>query len=138
MLLGDNVNVTDAGMLNLKGLTRLQHLSLAAPQVTDAGIANLQGLIQLQSLDLSDTKVTDAGLRNLQGLKQLRRLSLNRTNVTEAGLVNQKGLIQLEIVAVVGLRGLRRRAGLPQRLGKTQVRDAGWDQSHRLSGRKSS
>ena len=35
-------------------------------QVTDAGLVHLKGLTKLERLDLSDTKVTDAGVKKLQ------------------------------------------------------------------------
>jgi Leucine Rich repeat len=96
MLLGDDVNVTDAGLVNLKGLTRLQELHLAAPNVTDAGLENLQGLTQLETLVVMNARVTDAGLKNLQRLTKLQSLSLDGTNVTDAGLVHLKGLTKLQ------------------------------------------
>jgi len=37
-------NVTDAGLVHLKGLTELQRLNLYATQVTDAGLVNLTAL----------------------------------------------------------------------------------------------
>ena len=38
----DNTKITDAGLVHLKGLNRLQPLYLYGSQVTDAGIAELQ------------------------------------------------------------------------------------------------
>ena len=113
-LLGDDVNVTDAGLANLKGLTQLQQLHLAAPNVTDAGLENLQGLTQLETLVLMDARVTDAGLENLNRLTRLQSLSLARTNVTDAGLVHLKGLTKLQYLGLwntkvsgVGLANLK-------------------------------
>ena len=37
----DNTKITDAGLVHLKGLNRLQPLYLYGSQVTDAGIAEL-------------------------------------------------------------------------------------------------
>jgi Leucine-rich repeat (LRR) protein len=58
--------VSDTGLVHLKGLTKLQSLSLFRTEVTDAGLVHLKGLTKLQSLNLSDTKVTDAGVKDLQ------------------------------------------------------------------------
>ena len=59
-------NVTDAGLVHLKGLTKLQTLNLSDTNVTDAGLVHLKGLTILQTLVLIDTKVTDAGVKKLQ------------------------------------------------------------------------
>ena len=44
--------MTDAGLVHLKGLTKLQTLDLGSTKVTDAGLVHLKGLTQLQSLEL--------------------------------------------------------------------------------------
>ncbi len=59
-------NVTDAGLVHLKGLTSLQSLNLTYTQVTDAGLVHLKGLTSLQRLGLRDSKVTDAGVKELR------------------------------------------------------------------------
>ena len=61
-----DTNVTDAGLVHLKGLTELQKLWLSATKVTDAGLVHLTGLTNLQTLYLSSTDVTDAGVKKLQ------------------------------------------------------------------------
>jgi hypothetical protein len=77
--------VTDASLVQLKGLTRLETLRLYHTRVTDAGLVHLQGLSQLESLELCGTKVTDAGLVHLQGLPRLQMLDLRSTEVTTPG-----------------------------------------------------
>ena len=95
-----DTQVTDAGLVHLKGLTNLEVLSLEGTQVTDAGLVHLKRLTNLRWLDLSDTQVTDAGLVHLKGLTNLgrpvhlkgndltnlARLSLGNTEVTDAGV----------------------------------------------------
>ena len=66
-----NTAVTDAGLVNLKGLTHLQMLALGNTQVTDAGLEHLEGLTTLTILKLWGTSVTDAGLLHLRSLTQL-------------------------------------------------------------------
>lgn len=61
-----HADVTDAGLVHLKGLTELQSLDLMATNVSDAGLEHLRGLTRLQSLNLMATKVTDAGVKDLQ------------------------------------------------------------------------
>jgi hypothetical protein len=96
------IKLTDADMKNLKAFPRLQKLefvgalSIGAINVTDAGLENLIGLTQLQSLDLGGTKITDAGLIYLTVLTQLKELSLGNTEITGAGLAKLKGLSKLQ------------------------------------------
>ena len=87
-------DVTDAGLVNIKGLTTLRWLQLRNTKVTDSGLVHLEGLTKLQSLDLLNTNVTDAGLVHLKGLTQLQSLDLRSTAVTDAGLDNLRGLLQ--------------------------------------------
>jgi hypothetical protein len=61
-------------------------LSLTNLQITDTGLVHLRGLTNLASLDLTGTKVSDAGLENLMGLIGLRALQLEDTRVTMIGL----------------------------------------------------
>ena len=85
-------DITDAGLVHLKGMTNLRSLRLSGPKITDAGLAHLKDLTNLQTLNLRSTQVTDAGLVHLKGLTNLRELDLNRTKVTDAGLVHLKGM----------------------------------------------
>jgi hypothetical protein len=82
--------VTDAGLANLAGLSRLEFLWLDGPQVTDAGLEHLQRLGQLQGMWLENAHITDVGLDCLQGLGQLRHLVLAKTQVTDNGVQKLK------------------------------------------------
>ena len=92
--------ITDAGLVHLRGLTKLKWLYLDRhPQLTDAGLVHLQGLTELEDLGLSDTRVSDAGLVHLKGLKKLERLNLWGTRVTEQGISElQKALPNTQII----------------------------------------
>ncbi|MFO0843720.1 MAG: hypothetical protein U0797_15210 [Gemmataceae bacterium] len=69
--------MTDAGLKELAGLHRLEHLSLYnVGQVTDAGLGELVGLKALKYLDLRGTQVTDAGARKLASALPSLRLQL--------------------------------------------------------------
>ena len=92
----DRTQITDAGMVHLEGLQKLQWLSLDSTQITDAGLVHLKGLTKLESLDLQDTQLTGAGLVHLKDLMKLGNLFLNGTQITDAGLVHLKGLTNLE------------------------------------------
>jgi len=58
-------NFTDAGLVNLQGLSRLRVLTIRAINITDAGLVHLYGLTKLQVLKLHSTKVTQAGIDKL-------------------------------------------------------------------------
>lgn len=78
--------ISDAGLVHLKGLTNIQMLDLQDTKISDAGLVHLEGLTKLDWLWLSDTKVTDAGLVHLKALTKLRFLDLRATKVTAAGV----------------------------------------------------
>lgn len=44
----DGTQVTDAGLVHLKGLTNLEYLYLRKTQVTDAGIAELEANCRIE------------------------------------------------------------------------------------------
>jgi hypothetical protein len=90
------MNITDAGLANLQGLTQLQNLSLYDNNgITDAGLANLKNAKGLRELDLGDTPIGDAGLEQLTGLTQLQFLNLDKTKVTSTGMGHLKGMANL-------------------------------------------
>ena len=51
-------------------------VNLGSTNVTDAALVHLAGMPRLESLDLHDTRITDAGLIHLEGLTQLQSLDL--------------------------------------------------------------
>ncbi len=57
--------MTDAGLVHLRRLTKLELLLLDHTPVSDAGLEHLKGLTALRSLDLSETRVTAAGVAGL-------------------------------------------------------------------------
>ena len=104
--------VTDAGLVHLKGLTSLRLLALDGTQVTDAGLAHLQGFTNLDKLIIRDTLVTDAGLAHLK-VTSLKALYLGRTQITDAGLAHlneelnlASGGTQITDAGLVHLKGL--------------------------------
>jgi Leucine-rich repeat (LRR) protein len=90
--------LSDACLIPIQGLTRLEELSLAGNRITDDGIALIAGLHELESLDLTATDVTDAGLIHLHALKKLKSLSLGGTLATAQGARElQSALPDLEV-----------------------------------------
>src|SRR5262245_19948913 len=94
--------ITDAGLAQLKGLTRLEGLAIGRSPITDAGLAQLKGLARLDRLDLSDVPITDAGLENLKGLPRLRMVRLWNTEVTDAGVAKLREALPYALVSVGG------------------------------------
>lgn len=96
--------IADAALASLKGLDKLQKLTLNNTKVTDAGLEAIQGLTGLQKLYLVDTQVTDAGLAHIKDLANLQVLSLVGTQVTDAGLEGLKGLANLKTLFLAGTK----------------------------------
>ena len=78
--------LTDAGLMHLTEMTRLQNLSLEGTTITDAGLVHLKGLTNLKKLWLEETKVSDAGLVHLKEMTSLEMLWLHGTQITDAGI----------------------------------------------------
>ncbi len=81
---------TDAALMRLKGMTKLENLDLTKTQITDAGLEHLKGLTALTSLVLRDTQITDAGLEHLKGLTKLQGVILEGAKVTPGGVEKLK------------------------------------------------
>ncbi len=74
--------LSDTTLARLRGMAKLQELSLSGQAVTDAGLQHLVGLDRLETLDLEGNDVTDAGLEPLRRLKGLKSVNLVGTRVT--------------------------------------------------------
>lgn len=76
---------SDNGLARLKGCDHLRTLSLGfgSTNITDAGMLFLGHLTKLEELDLQGTGVTDAGLGHLEGLKSLKQLNIFGTRVDD-------------------------------------------------------
>jgi Leucine rich repeat/Leucine Rich repeat len=140
--------VNDAGLSNLRGLTKLACLDIgdtgedclgpvkfpnATPDITDAGLAHLRSLVRLSSLNVSGSRVTDSGLAALEGLTGLTALNLAGTQITDAGLLHltvltKLGYLRLDDLAITdaGLAALKRLENLSYlSLRRTRITDAG-------------
>ncbi|MCH2397472.1 MAG: leucine-rich repeat domain-containing protein, partial [Pirellulales bacterium] len=113
-------SINGKGLVYLKGMTKLQSLTLTYTQITDVGLVHLNGLTLSQlsipdqaktdlglkhylaatethtSLTLESWRVTDSGLVHLRGLTELQTLNLRGTQITDAGLAHLKGLTNLQ------------------------------------------
>jgi hypothetical protein len=90
--------LSDAELIHISNLSRLEELDLHRSPVTDARLAYLEGLTDLQSLILFHTQISDSGLVRLNRMHRLRTLSIENTSVTDSGAAAlQKALPQLSI-----------------------------------------
>jgi Leucine Rich repeat len=107
--------VTDQGLMNLRGLTRLHVLNLTRTGVRGPGLPLLWGNKELRKLNLSSLPLGDEGLKHLDGFKSLEHLTLQNNGITGDGLVHIAGLSGLralrfssESINAAGLRHLSR------------------------------
>lgn len=153
----EGTQVTDEGLRLLQNVPHqnLRHLILGGPNMTDAGLVHLRGLKSLRSIELrgegfSDAALplladlsisvralegpgfTDAALPRLAGTREVSSLQLIRTRITPAGLEQLKAFPKLVYLTIEGARisedGIRHIAALRQltylNLNDTDVSDS--------------
>ncbi len=104
--------LTDAGMVHLRNLTQLRHLSLGVntaqgsvgSKITGKSLAAIAGAKRLQILQLQGIPLVDADLAILEGLSDLRILTIESPDVTDAGLAHLAGLAELRDLGLQGTR----------------------------------
>lgn len=80
--------------------SNLYLLSVRGTNITDAGLVHLTTLKKLEQLDIGETAVTDKGLRHLEKMKSLRKVNLTDTKVTQNGIDQlRKALLDAVIIA---------------------------------------
>ena len=67
--------ISDAGLVYLKGLTELDLLNIFGTQVTDVDLVHFKAMTNIQTLFLTDTNLTAAAFADLQ--KALPYSSIN-------------------------------------------------------------
>ncbi len=82
--------ITDASLKEIAKLKNLNKLHLEHTAVTDAGLVNLKGLPYLEYVNLVDTKITDAGLKTIAAMKGVRSVYIWKSAVTDSA-VSQVG-----------------------------------------------
>ena len=113
-----DIVLTDAGLKHLEGLHELKCLTFVGVSIADSGLRHLAKLTQLEDIILCGPLVTDAWLEQTSELTQLQFMSLAGTKVTDAGLKHLEGLKQLRSLllssSLVSDNGLKHLQGLPQ------------------------
>lgn len=80
--------VTDVGVAQLAGLTKLSRIELVRSRISDESLKTLSRLPALEAMRLQGSRLTDNGLAYLQGSQTLRSLWLGRGEgqITDAGM----------------------------------------------------
>jgi Leucine-rich repeat (LRR) protein len=78
--------ITNAGLIYLRGLDKLELLHLDGHDIGDDGLASfLSELKALKQLDIARTQVSDESIECIAGLKSLKTLVITDTDITDAG-----------------------------------------------------
>lgn len=102
VLVLDETEFDDAGMLRLEGSVWMQRLDLSFTRVTGEGLRALHNMTALRELSLYGTAVRDADLSLLERTPDLRNLNLGLTGVTNEGA---RHICQLRAMEVLHLGG---------------------------------
>ncbi len=94
----DAAEITDAGVKNLAGLTKLQNIHINNSKIGDGALEVFARLPALKHLSLQGNAFNDEGLKHLENMKQLRSLwiGMNQKPITDAGVQHLAGLTMLE------------------------------------------
>jgi len=114
----EDTAITDAGLEHLRALTKLEKLDLSGTRLDGSGLIHLRGLTKLRWLGLQSTAIGDDALAHLAGMTQLRQINLSGNRIGDAAMKHLRTLSQLEIITLdstaVSDRGLKELAGLAQ------------------------
>ena len=86
--------LTNTGLKELGGFSKLATLDLTLTEVTDAGLKELTQFTNLTTLDLMATRVTDAGLKELAKIQNLTELRLVSTGCIRPMVVVREILLK--------------------------------------------
>jgi hypothetical protein len=86
--LAENRNVTNSGLMRLKGLPQLTGLNISSCTVTDSGIEQLRELPRLAHLNVSYcNRLTDAALKSFEAMRHLTYVDIQGClSITKGGL----------------------------------------------------
>ncbi len=102
-------SATDADLIQVGRLSRLQRLSISSSRISDAGLRHLRRLTSLRQLFLHNSQISDEALINLDGLARLQLLTLVDTKITDAGLPylrNLRCLQELDVPSGISDRAI--------------------------------
>lgn len=96
-------NLSRRALMQIGGLKELTTLILPGADIDDSVTASWRDLTQLSEVDLSDTKISRGTFQFLMSLKNLQRLSLNYVPIDRRDLKPLVGIAQLIELEVAGV-----------------------------------
>jgi hypothetical protein len=93
-------NITDAGIVHLRGMIKLEKLNLFRTQLSDAGLPHLADMAVLETLLIGGTRISERGVEQLSKLPKLRKLSLFDTQVGDSAVPFLQTFPSLEVVLI--------------------------------------
>lgn len=93
---------SDADLVHIGRLARLDTLDIRSPKVTDKGLSHSGEMNSLHTLHLGGTAISDAGMEHIRRLTSLEWLSLAGTRISDAGIEHLKGLTNLRELGLQG------------------------------------
>lgn len=140
----DSTNLTNANMVHLEGMTKLESVFLGKTGVTDAGLVHLLELPNFSMLGLDAEQITDAAVTHLTAMDSLKHLSMANNEFTGTQLDKLGRLENLESLWLEGskiedaaLEQLKGLTGLERlNLSATDITDAGIDHLQGLTNLK--
>lgn len=94
--------VQGPGLIHLEQLPNLASVSFGKTNLNDSGMKYLGNITGLTWLRLNNTKVTDKGMADLVSASLLNSLSLDHTAISDTGLVHLEQLSHLEYLGLLG------------------------------------
>jgi len=93
--------VTDAELLDVAHLPRLERLDLSHTRITDEGLLHLKPATQIRDLSLYYAEqITDQGMTAIRDWKNLKRLNVRGTRIFDGTLAIVSSLTQLEALDI--------------------------------------
>ncbi len=127
-----HLGAKDEALRHVGHLTGLREINLEGNFITDAGLVPLERLKKLERVFLGDSLIGDDGIGHLAGLPSIRGLGLYRSRITDGALRwigKMKTLVGLDLgVTAISDRGMSEIKGLENlgwlRFGETNTTDA--------------
>lgn len=94
--------ITDAGLVHLRGLKRLRDVNLIGTRVTGEGLVHLAALPRLESLSLSGGTTSSAALAHIGKMHGLRKLRTGIVQGEPGVLVELRSLTELTDLSMSG------------------------------------
>jgi len=102
----DKAEITDRALACLSELPRLKGLMLINTKITDRGLQHLADYPELSGFDLRGADITDEGLRHIKRIDSLSWICLCHAKITDNGLANIAHLTDLRHISLSGAKNI--------------------------------